>query len=60
MTSASISGVGRSPTGITEGSKVYGFFYDGEGAQFPVAVGSFPHIQQKGGSGKKSPGSGKS
>jgi hypothetical protein len=58
MTSASISGVGHSPTGITEGSKVYGFFWDSEGGQYPVAVGSFPHVQQKGGSGKQSPGSG--
>ena len=58
MTSASISGVGTSPTGITEGAKVYGFYFDNEGAQYPVAVGSFPHVQLKGGSGKGSPGSG--
>ena len=56
--SASISGVGRSPTGIVEGTKVFGFFMDGDGGQYPIIFGTLPHIQQKGGSGPNSPGSG--
>jgi len=58
LTSASISGVGCSPTGVTEGTKVIGFFMDDEGGQIPVAFASMPHVQQKGGSGSGSPGSG--
>ena len=56
--SASISGVGRSPTGIAEGTKVLGFFMDGDGGQIPIVFGTMPHIQQKGGSGEQAPGSG--
>jgi aspartate-semialdehyde dehydrogenase len=47
MTSAGISGIGHSPTGITENSKVIGFFMDGDGGQVPIAFGVLPHIQQK-------------
>jgi hypothetical protein len=47
MTSAGISGVGSSPTGVVEGSKVMGFFMDGDGDQYPIAFGVLPHIQQK-------------
>lgn len=39
-TSASISGVGQSPTGLVEGSWVVGFFADGENCQDPVVMGS--------------------
>ena len=39
-TSASISGVGLSPTGLVEGSWVVGFFADGESCQDPVIMGS--------------------
>jgi hypothetical protein len=46
-TSASVSGVGRSPTGIVEGTKVIGFFMDGDGGQIPMVFGVLPHIQQK-------------
>lgn len=46
-TSASISGVGRSPTGIVEGTKVVGFFMDGDGEQIPIISGVLPHVQQK-------------
>ena len=45
ITSASISGVGRSPTGLLEGSHVFGFFRDGDSAQQPVvmfSVGGLP------------------
>lgn len=43
--SASISGVGRSPTGLVTGSHVFGFFRDGMNAQQPVvmfSVGGIP------------------
>ncbi len=39
--SASISGIGNSPTGLTEGSWVVGFFMDGRRAQTPMILGSF-------------------
>lgn len=38
--SASVSGVGVSPTGLVEGSWVVGFFIDGERAQEPMILGS--------------------
>lgn len=40
VTSASISGVGWSPTGLVEGSWVVGFFADGENMQDPIVLGS--------------------
>ena len=40
VTSAAINGIGRSPTGLVEGSWVVGFFLDGERAQEPVIMGS--------------------
>ena len=43
-TSASISGIGRSATGLVEGSWVIGFFLDGEDAQKPMIMGSMPGI----------------
>lgn len=39
-TSASISGVGWSPTGLVEGSWVVGFFADGDNCQDPIIMGS--------------------
>ena len=41
VTSAAISGVGSSPTGLVEGSAVVGFFVDGDEGQMPVIIGSF-------------------
>ncbi len=38
--SASVSGVGLSPTGLVEGSWVVGFFMDGDDAQEPMIMGS--------------------
>jgi len=38
--SSGISGVGFSPTGLMEGSHVFGFFRDGRDAQEPVVLGS--------------------
>lgn len=40
--SASVSGVGKSPTGIVEGSWVFGFFLDGDRAQEPAIMGTIP------------------
>ena len=40
--SASISGIGKSPTGIVEGSWVFGFFIDGKDAQQPAILGTLP------------------
>ena len=57
-TSASISGVGHSPTGIVENTKVIGFFMDGDGAQFPCVFGTLPHVQQKSDAEHNAPGSG--
>ncbi len=42
VTSASITGVGVSPTGLVEGSWVVGFFADGDNAQDPIIMGSLP------------------
>lgn len=46
-TSASISGKGRSPTGILEGTWVVGFFLDGDDAQQPMIMGTLPGIPQR-------------
>ena len=42
--SASVSGIGQSPTGLVEGSSVFGFFMDGIDAQMPVIICSAPGI----------------
>jgi hypothetical protein len=39
-TSASISGIGQSPTNLVEGSLVIGFFLDGDAGQRPMIIGS--------------------
>lgn len=44
ITSAALSGIGTSPTGLLVGSHVFGFFRDGEEAQDPVMIGSFGGI----------------
>lgn len=53
ITSAAISGVGTSPTGIVEGTWVVGFFMDGHEAQQPVIMGSIGGIPSE-----KDPGKG--
>ena len=58
VTSASISGIGHSPTGLVENSKVIGFFMDGDGGQVPIVFGVLPHIQQKEDTAQNSVGSG--
>ena len=47
ITSAAISGIGTSPTGLLQGSHVFGFFRDGVDAQQPVMMGSFAKIPQE-------------
>jgi len=42
--SASVSGIGHSPTGLVEGAWVIGFFMDGERAQEPVIIGSLTGV----------------
>ena len=44
VTSAAISGIGQSATGLVEGSWVIGFFLDGEEAQKPMIMGSMAGI----------------
>lgn len=44
ITSAALSGIGQSPTGLLRGSHVFGFFRDGTEAQDPVMIGSFGGI----------------
>mgnify|MGYP003321333054 CR=1 FL=1 len=46
-TSASISGMGASPTGMVEGTICVGFFVDGVEGQEPCIMGTLPHIQFK-------------
>ena len=56
--SASVSGVGKSPTGIVEGSWVFGFFLDGDRAQEPAIMGtiaSMPSESAKVGEGFNDP-----
>lgn len=43
-TSASVSGIGESPSGLVEGSMVYGFFIDGSDCQQPLILGTIKGI----------------
>jgi predicted chitinase len=43
-TSATTSEIGQSPTGLIEGSVVFGFFLDGERAQRPMIFGSIATV----------------
>ena len=42
ITSSGISGIGQTPTGLVEGSWVFGFFRDASYMQEPIVVGSLP------------------
>jgi hypothetical protein len=42
--SASVSGVGHTPTGLVEGAWVVGFFMDGDRAQEPIVIGSLTGV----------------
>lgn len=44
VTSASIGGVGTSPTGIAHGSWVVGFYMDGSSKQVPFILGTIPGV----------------
>jgi len=44
ITSASMTGIGQSATGILQGSWVVGFFRDGTNAQDPLIIGSVPSM----------------
>jgi len=46
ITSAAMTGIGRSPTGVLRGSWVIGFFLDGKNAQQPFIMGSYAGIQK--------------
>jgi hypothetical protein len=46
ITSAAMSGIGSSPTGLLQGSWVIGFFLDGKNAQQPFVIGSYSGIQK--------------
>jgi hypothetical protein len=46
VTSASMTGIGSSPTGLLQGSWVVGFFLDGKNAQQPFVIGSYSGIQK--------------
>lgn len=46
ITSPAMSGLGRSPTGILQGSWVVGFFLDGKNAQQPFVMGTYGGIQK--------------
>ena len=47
VTSASMSGIGQSATGLLRGTWVIGFFRDGINAQDPVIMGSIPSITSR-------------
>ena len=46
ITSAAMSGIGTTPTGVVEGTWVFGFFRDGHNAQDPVIMGTFGGIPE--------------
>ena len=45
-TSASLAGIGISPTGIEVGSFAFGFYMDGNEKQYPVVIGTYHKIPQ--------------
>ena len=47
INSASISGIGTSPTGMVPGTHVFGFFRDGVEAQEPVVIGTSGGIPER-------------
>lgn len=46
ITSAAMSGLGHSPTGVLQGSWVIGFFLDGMNAQQPMVMGTYGGMQK--------------
>ena len=47
ITSATMSGIGLSPTGVVPGTHVFGFFRDGKEAQEPVVLGTTGGIPER-------------
>ena len=47
ITSATMSGIGLSPTGVVPGTHVFGFFRDGKEAQEPVVIGTIGGIPER-------------
>lgn len=47
ITSAAVGDLGRSPTGIVEGTWVVGFFLDGEESQQPIIMGTLAGIPEQ-------------
>ena len=47
ITSASMSGIGRSPTGMVPGTHVFGFFRDGNEGQEPVVLGTLGGVPER-------------
>lgn len=45
--SAAVSGVGESPTGLVQGTTVIGYFRDGKNYQQPVVTGTLPGIPEE-------------
>jgi GH24 family phage-related lysozyme (muramidase) len=60
ISSASIGGIGTSPTGVTKKSWVMGFFRDGYNAQDPIVWGTVPGRKNDGSEGQNNNGRGKS
>jgi hypothetical protein len=48
ITSASLNGIGISPTGIKVGTTVFGFFADGSETQLPIILGTLAGIPEEG------------
>lgn len=48
ITSASLDGIGISPTGIKVGTTVFGFFADGSETQLPIVLGTLAGIPEEG------------
>ena len=59
ISSASIGGIGTSPTGVTKKSWVMGFFRDGYNAQDPIVWGTVPGRKNDGNEGQNNNGRGK-
>ena len=46
-TSASMNGIGESPTGLEQGSFVFGFYQDGANKQMPIIIGTWNGIPEE-------------
>lgn len=46
LNNAAISGVGQTPIGPVQGTRVFGFFADGTHAQMPIMLGTIPGVHK--------------